>query len=136
MARVLRTLLLLLTLLVGQSHLCAHEYVKPSGQVCETCRALDDAPKPGIHPGSSRLQASHGDCHDCCTIRSCDNDSPTAEADFKPAPSFPAILPPPLVFVLVIATEFRDIRPPSVELYLPHGPPCERSARAPPVSFV
>lgn len=136
MTRALRTLFLLLTLLVGQSHLCAHEYVKPSGQICETCLVLDDVPKPGIHPGASRLEVAHGDCHDCCTIRSCDNDSPTAEADNKPAPFFPAILPPSLIFVPVVATEFRDARRPSVELYLPHGPPRERSARAPPVSFV
>ena len=139
--RALRTLFLIWTFLLGQSHLCASEYVLPSGRPCRVCMTLVDAPRldaEGIKAASSgdALGARHGDCHDCCSIKACDKDPQPAKADFKPAPVFAAILPTTFVFVPVVAPAFRTELPPAVELYLPHGPPADRPARAPPVPFV
>ena len=136
MLRGLRTLFLIWTFLLGQSHLCASEYVLPSGQSCRVCLTLVDAPKLKASLSQNELQARHGDCHDCCSIKACDKDTQPLKADFKPAPVFAAILPPTFVFVSVIAPVFRAELPPAVELYLPHGPPTDRPSRAPPVSFV
>ena len=136
MLGALRTLFLILTFLLGQSHLCASEYVLPSGQVCPVCEKLVDSPKLKSSPPGNTLKARHGDCHDCCSIKTCDKDPQPVKADFKSAPVFAALLPPTFVFVSVATPEFRAELPPAVELYLPHGPPTDRPSRAPPVPFV
>ena len=133
--RALRTLFLLWTFLLGQSHLCASEYVLPSGQPCRVCSTLVDPPGVDASPHGT-LQAPHGDCHDCCTVKTCDNDPQPVRADIKSAPVFAAVLLPSLAFVPVVIRASRVELPPAVELYLPHGPPIERPSRAPPVPFV
>lgn len=132
----LRTLFLIMTFLLGQSHLCASEYVLPSGRVCPICETLVDSPKLKAASSETALKARHGDCHDCCKLRACDKNPQPAKTDFKPAPAFPAILRSTLASVSFVVLEIQGGLPPAVELYLPHGPPTDRSSRAPPVRFV
>ncbi len=136
MLRALRTLFLIVTFLLGQSHLCASEYLLPSGQPCRVCLTLVDPPKLQASSAPSALHARHGDCHDCCTIRACDKSPQSLKADFPPPPTFPAILSPTFVFVPVVVAAVRPEASPAVELYLPHGPPTDRPSRAPPIPFV
>lgn len=133
--RVLRTLFLILTFLLGQSHLCPSEYVLPSGQSCRVCPNLDHAPKLKGASSQDALQARHGDCHDCCTVKACDKDPQPVKADSKRATTFTAILPPTFVLIPIVIARIRAELPTAVELYLPHGPPTGRGSRAPPISF-
>jgi hypothetical protein len=119
-------LLLAWLIVLGQFHLCEPTYQFRDGRTCFTCPDLADAP--------TELADSvvHNDCHDCCEIRACDDESPQ---DLALATSFSAdvVLAIPPVFEFLIPT--RPIKfsvPVYQESAPPTGPPGICASRAPP----
>lgn len=129
--RRLSHLLVAILLLFVQLHLCQAEYVLPGGEKCYTCVALDEADH-----GHAPLQVSegeHGDCHDCCEIRPCDEGGKN-EATVVPTSQN--------VLLMALPTALPNLVVPTVDepyvtfVYLagcpPTGPPTESRSRAPP----
>lgn len=124
-------LLLISLLTLAQVHLCDASYVLPSGQTCLECPQLfhEIAPHEDASP---ELDASHGDCHDCCSIRSCDDHERAAKPSNSVNPvQFLAVLPNELVVFIPDSPEVRCIAV-AIESAPPTGPPSASSPRAPP----
>jgi hypothetical protein len=119
-------LLLAWLIVLGQFHLCEPTYQFRDGLTCNTCPKLVDAPDD-LADGSV-----HNDCHDCCEIRACDDES---LQDLALATSFSAdvVLAIPPVFEFRIPTRPIEF---SVPVYQesapPTGPPGICASRAPP----
>jgi len=124
-------------LLVGtEAHLCLPEYTRANGDPCTTCQELTD--QPAHH---AEVANTHGDCHDCCVIKPCDDHKPPQPAaatnlfDWQVAPA------PAFTFSLRVLTpeeppQTRDVAPPPPALLLlpdgcAHRPTLPR--RAPPL---
>lgn len=133
--------LLLITLLfAGQIHLCQASYRLPSGRECGVCPTLENhlfaqsSTFVDSH-GSQRIVANHGDCHDCCEIRSCSGSEGHGQSalqsanfglDFICLPTrfeFSVVAAPPIVTIAV-----------HIESAPATGPPSPTSSRAPPSS--
>jgi len=119
-------LLLAWLIVLGQFHLCEPSYQFRDGRTCFTCPELSDLPTQ-LEDGSE-----HNDCHDCCEIRACDDES---QQDLALASSFSAevVLALPTVFELLLPARLIEF---SVPVYQesapPTGPPGICASRAPP----
>ena len=117
-------------MLLGQFHFCEPAYELPSGNTCAVCPELAHDDTEATEP---QIAASHGDCHDCCTIEAC-------QSEVKPVPAVvtsanllfaAAVLPAQAEILVPIAPECEPVTwwhsgaPPT-------GPPSLTSARAPP----
>jgi len=124
-----RIALLLISLLaIGQAHLCNASYELPDGQTCLTCPTLEDSDQ---HQ-ETISEASHGDCHDCCVLNSCDGQDQKVKASLSGAAfSFDICLPQPLKidFSALTLTVERQVY---IESAPSTGPPGRQNSRAPP----
>lgn len=60
--------LVAIVVLLSQAHFCPPEYVTDRGAPCTACATIS------ILEEFSQISAEpHGDCHDCCSIKSCDD---------------------------------------------------------------
>jgi hypothetical protein len=120
---------LIALLMSSQLHWCRPGYELPGGETCFTCPSLGHE----IEAVSKVvLQASHGDCHDCCTLNSCDRgDHPQAAKVITNPLSVDICLPIPFEIVIHdFEVEFYSI--PHVETAPAHGPPSFALSRGPP----
>lgn len=63
--------LTVLLLLAVQLHFCSANYELPNGQACVECPTLSDDHSV---PADGRVSSTdHGDCHDCCELKACDD---------------------------------------------------------------
>lgn len=118
-------------LLLVQLHLCQAEYVLPSGQKCLTCPSLVEQHKDDVQLSDG----NHGDCHDCCELRPCD-DNDKAPSAVLPVSLLNLTMALPIVEVQV--THF-DFRVPILRIEFlvgtpTNGPPATTRSRAPPYS--
>lgn len=122
--------LMVAVLLLGtEAHLCMPEFTKADGAPCTTCQTLQD--RPANH---DEVAAAHGDCHDCCVIKPCDDHKPPQPAAAANVLDWQAVAAPALSFTLPVAAPVdppanRDAAP-----YLATGPPSATAPRAPPAS--
>lgn len=122
-----------LLLLFVQLHFCQPEYTLPGGETCFTCPTLDQDDHDGTQVEFSA--AKHGDCHDCCEIRPCDESGKEKAAvaqtfQFHLALALPSDLPLLTITSIkepIAEFEFLDGSPTT-------GPPTSTQSRAPPVS--
>ena len=125
--RWLQTVLIAL-LMFGQVHLCRASYALPDGRTCLTCPSLGDD-RGGV------INAPHGDCHDCCTLRSCGG----GEHAKKSNGVTHAPIQIEVYFHEAICLVFSDPFVPRhsffhVESHPAHGPPSRALSRGPPCS--
>ncbi len=124
--------LLVLVLGLTQTHFCEANYVRPSGESCLECASIADHAEPLV--GQADV---HGDCHDCCEIRKCENPD-----NFRSQSQLPwvtlafAILPTPVVLPdFGDTTSVRDHF--SIHEGAPStGPPSISSTRGPPLEVL
>lgn len=122
-----------LLLLFVQLHICQSEYTLPGGETCYTCPTLDQDDHEGTQVEFSSTK--HGDCHDCCEIKPCDESGKEKAAaaqtfQFHLALALPSDLPIlaiPLIQEPLAEFEFLEGCPPT-------GPPTSCQSRAPPAS--
>lgn len=123
-ARWLMTFCLVASLI----HFCPPEYITQSGAECSVCAIQQ-------HDESVSAESTpHGDCHDCCSIKSCDDKAPSiAKSNSSLQFEFNFLIPlSPLQIAFPIieeGSEYRDFNPATPAT----GPPLERPSRAPPV---
>ncbi|MBN9503354.1 MAG: hypothetical protein BGO01_20940 [Armatimonadetes bacterium 55-13] len=127
--RALKTILKVLAIFVGQIHFCHAAYVLPNGQECGICPTLAQTER---HTEAQEIQASHGDCHDCCQLKSCDKDGVQKLAKVAPLVHLVIDLPVAPNFWLPIAFADQPQRPIFLETAPPTGPPATTPSRAPP----
>jgi hypothetical protein len=131
--KALHAFLISFLILLGQVHACQTTYVLPDGKECFKCVALKDNCRQKSTP--SLKSALHGDCHDCCKIKSCDNKGKPAtvtsnlqpfnlDIDLPVAVRQPALVSHQQFFVIPVFSENCPAT----------GPPSTRSSRAPPIS--
>jgi hypothetical protein len=115
-------------LLLGQVHLCSTTYVTSAGKACVACdqiRVTDDCAKS--------IAQSHGDCHDCCTIQSCeDGNQLVAKVVLASSFQIVAILPPSVEVISYRILSSQVISVPYDPGVPTTGPPLNKSSRAPP----
>lgn len=128
-------LLWIAALLAGQACLCQAEYVFRDGRACQTCPTIScfGASLTDSSSGSD-VSASHGDCHDCCTLSlRCGGKEhqPVNAVNVLPIPA--AVLPDVarvlhLVTLVAVQQQFWFVlgAPPT-------GPPTFDFSRAPPL---
>lgn len=122
-----------LLILLGQAHACQRTYILPNGEDCLKCSSLKDTCRQTSV--ASLKSALHGDCHDCCKIKPCDNKGKSTAPVVTISPAhldidLPMALRQPVPQGLQIAFQipvFDDGCPAT-------GPPSTRSSRAPPIS--
>lgn len=118
-------------LLVVQMHLCSPTFRFADGRECATCPTL-------LHPAvpesaSVNSPDQHGDCHDCCSLNSCQDES-HAQATLlsQSAPSFAIDIPKSVE----LPTEWVIETPCTIVHFIggcpPTGPPLDTSPRGPP----
>ena len=120
-------LLPLFVLMLGQFHGCPPEWLTAKGTACVECLGLQD--------DHSELGDEHGDCHDCCSLRSCEHEEVSANRiAFFPALDCLVILEggidiplPPIVTVDAKAPDRDGER-------LANAPPEDQRLRAPPAN--
>ena len=115
--------------LFSQLHICVSNYVTNMGVSCEKCVQIEPN-----NDCDATLASSHGDCHDCCSLRSCE-DGNQAVAKVVSGSSFELVVVLPAQVEVVIYQTFLGAAPavpfdPSAPTT---GPPLSRSSRAPPV---
>jgi hypothetical protein len=115
------SLLLLSVLMPGQFHLCEASYRLPSGKVCAVCPQL-------VEDETHDIAASHGDCHDCCTIQRCDD---SASRNLSSFTAFDLLLPVRVNLEVARLPEVTCVAN-FVESAPATGPPGSQSSRAPP----
>jgi hypothetical protein len=127
-----KRLVLAMLLVVANLHFCREQFFLPDGALCVTCPTLEHE---NAETPSQALKASndHGDCHDCCTVKPCDDETP----DDVAAQASSLVIP-----IAVLAERAPTLRLPLIELvpceYLvlaghpPTGPPIEILGRGPP----
>ncbi len=131
--KLLHAFLISFLILLGQVHACQTTYVLPDGKECLKCVTLKDNCRQSTT--TSLKSALHGDCHDCCKIKACDNkvkSVPVAstgqnhsfDIDLPIAVRQPAFLSRQQFFVIPVFSENCPAT----------GPPSTRSSRAPPTS--
>jgi len=114
-------------LLISLVHACPPEYITAAGTDCTLCLGLDH------EDNATKNISSHGDCHDCCSIKSCDDQDRTiikAPGSFQfelvgVFPTAPDVVTAPLADFVSSPLTFDPGRPAT-------GPPREQSSRAPP----
>ena len=131
--KLLHAFLVSFLILLGQVHACQTTYVLPDGKECLKCEILKDNCRQ--RSTASLKSALHGDCHDCCKIKSCDNKGKSASVTSTlqhfnividlPIPIRQPALPGRQVFCAIPI--FSENCPAT-------GPPTTRSSRAPPIS--
>ncbi|MBX3111407.1 MAG: hypothetical protein KF857_05295 [Fimbriimonadaceae bacterium] len=120
-------------LLVGtQVHLCLPEYATATGDPCTKCQGLTDNIAQPL--GDFALVGAHGDCHDCCFVKPCDDHQPPRPV----SPSSPLVWQclAPCQFELTLPVLDQDDLPSwgAVVTHLATGPPRATTPRAPPAS--
>lgn len=129
-------LLLITLLLLGQFHLCEASYQLPNGQTCFACPKLDDKSCGDLKDRTPGLQARHGDCHDCCVLRACEDkshESPTLAPGWA-AFDLVACFPPKLQ-ILIPCGPLCGSMPMHIASAPITGPPSQKSSRAPPLAM-
>ena len=118
-------------LVLGQVHLCQASYTLPDGQVCLTCPTLTDT-SFASNKHEAAIEAPHGDCHDCCSVKDCDGGGHAQKAKPLAPISIDICLPaePVALALPSIEIEFQEI--PHVESAPTHGPPVLSVSRGPP----
>lgn len=120
-------------LLLVQLHLCQAEYVLPGGETCFTCPMLSD--DHDVSDTAQLASGAHGDCHDCCELRPCEDDG-KVKAALAPVSVANLVLALPPALPLAEIPSFEE---PRVEFEFlagcpSTGPPASASPRAPPYS--
>lgn len=122
-----------LLLLFVQLHICQAEYTLPGGETCFTCPTLDQDDHIGTQVELSSQK--HGDCHDCCEVKPCDEGGKDTAA-LAQALQFNLVfaLPPtiPTINFLLIEEPVAEFE--FLEGCPPTGPPATSKSRAPPAS--
>ena len=122
---------ILTLLVVAQAHFCAPQFVLPDGSVCTVCIELDHADEL---PGSdSRIDEAHNDCHDCCSLVTCDEEDQDEPATIPgSSTSIVGILNDQPAALPTIIPDAPVARTVYVESCPINGPPRQLSSRAPP----
>jgi len=66
---------LALVLIVANLHWCREQFFLPDGALCGTCPTLEHKDSLDFERALTATD-NHGDCHDCCTIKPCDDETP------------------------------------------------------------
>lgn len=129
MRTVLGRAVLALVLVLTQMHFCESVYVRANGIECLECRELP------LHGDDSAIGESHGDCHDCCEITTCETPSGVEIPTSPPQFTYDfMILPEPL------ALPDLNTLPPMRQRFQftagapTNGPPLVQLSRGPPSS--
>lgn len=123
-------LFLTFVFLFGQFHQCLPKFQRFDGRDCVVCPTLPDADQDH-HEGT--IEASHGDCHDCCFATDCGDSKKASYAAFSlNAFQLDFDLPRPLL--VPVFDSFDEVfgAAPAIEGHPPTGPPSRHSSRAPP----
>lgn len=124
-------MLLIWVLFFGQVHLCQAAYELPNGQKCAVCPQLTDPTESEPHFEAKAVKSSHGDCHDCCELDSCEDHGQAEQS--KSQASFEFIdVPLPLGQIQFQRFHVNRSRPVYVASAPATGPPSPHSSRAPP----
>lgn len=126
-------MLLIWVLFFGQVHLCQASYQLPDGQKCAVCPQLIDTKSPQQRFDTDFVSDSHGDCHDCCELDSCDDHDQAEQSKSQPAFEFIDV-PIPLKHIQFQRLQITAVRPVYVPSAPATGPPSPHSSRAPPES--
>lgn len=122
-----------LLLLFVQLHLCQAEYILPGGETCFTCPALDQKDHTGTQVEVTG--GNHGDCHDCCELKPCDEAGKDKVAVVQSFQVEVVFAIPGAIPTLVIPTlEQPYIEFEFIEGCPTTGPPASGQSRAPPTS--
>ncbi len=126
------SLLLITVLVAGRIHLCEPSYELPSGETCFICPSIGHDSRVQTSSPTATLSSDHGDCHDCCELRACDDHgkvrhSPSLIPGFDAPVCLiePPELVPPSTGKFVTQIPYSAAAPPT-------GPPSRPSTRAPP----
>ena len=120
--------LMILCLVASLIHFCPPEYITQSGAECSVCAIQQ-------HDESLSAEAApHGDCHDCCSIKSCDDKAPSvAKSNSSLQFEFNILIPLSQVEIALPIVEDGNLHQEFNPATPATGPPLERSSRAPPV---
>lgn len=136
--RALRALLLTIGLLLGQIGFGRLTFVMANGDLCPTCPTLADyVARQARQVGGSetRIQSSHYDCHDCCTLTGhIDQPSDSEQGFHAPGGDLVAVLPTAAALPVSTARWHRQAIGERVDENPPTGPPDSYGSRAPPAS--
>lgn len=129
-------LLLIFLLMLGQVHLCEGSYQLPNGQACFACPELDRKSCGDLKDRAPSFQALHGDCHDCCVLSACDDNSSKSPvlASGWVAFDIVACLPPNLEIAIPCGV-LVGLKPIHIASAPITGPPSQKSSRAPPFAM-
>lgn len=120
-------LLPLFVLMLGQFHGCPPEWLTANGQACVEC--------VGIVEDRADLDLEHGDCHDCCSLKSCEHDDVAANrVAYFPVLDCPVILNSPIEISLPPQFTVPARAPDRDGEQLPNAPPDDQRLRAPPAN--
>jgi hypothetical protein len=119
-------------LLLVQIHICQAAYVLPTGRTCLVCPKIEE---DGHTQAQIAAKDQHGDCHDCCELRECDDAGKVKAKIAPPILSLAMALPIALLTVPVIQELEERVTTYYIEGCPPTGPPSSTRSRAPPLQL-
>lgn len=124
--------LIAIAIFLSPIHLCKTGFFLPNGDNCLACPTLNDSVSDHSD-GTVLTTAEHKDCHDCCTLKSCNETGKTKNVQATLAPvQMVMAMPTEIVIESFEALKLPPIKPVFIEGCPSKGPPQACSSRAPP----
>jgi hypothetical protein len=124
--------LIAIAIFLSPIHLCKTGFYLPDGESCQACPTLKDS--VADHQNEVVFtSAEHKDCHDCCTLKSCNEAGKTKNVQATLSPvQMVAAIPTVIVIQSFEALKLPPVKPVFIEGCPTKGPPQACSSRAPP----